>query len=88
MGKSYTGNITSTEEEGVIVIAVNIFNPGALNSIAKISLTDSLGKLRGTVLEKELRPKETIFLNTKMFIVDGDTLVLEGAEFIIAGEEV
>lgn len=88
MGKAYTGNISSTETEGVIVIAINMFNPYASESLATIKLVNSNGVTRSTIMERALKSKETLFINTKIFITDGDTLVLSGAEFTIAGDTI
>jgi len=50
-----------------------------------MKLLNSTNELRSTILETSLESKETIFLDTKIFLSNGDKLEVTGASFTLAG---
>ena len=84
--KTYTGDIDSDGNE-LIVLSIIIFNDRENDRTAYIDLFDRHGKLRNRILETTLRGKETVFLDTKIIIADGDILRPFGGQFTVGVSE-
>ena len=86
MIKTYTENISTVTSEAITVIGLAIFNNSeSTDTSAIMYLKDKNENIRSQILDLALSPKETIFLDTKIFVGYGDTLVVEGAEFTMTG---
>lgn len=88
MIKSYTTDIQTTNTLSVAVVGISMFNPNESETTAIIYLKNSDGEVRSQLLEMVIPPKVTAFIDTKVFISGGDTLVLSGLiNYTIAGDE-
>lgn len=86
MLKSYTTNIDSTGKEVAIVSTV-IHNPYSTTVTAAMELFDATDTKQAGILEIVVEPKETICLDTKIFLSDGQKLRFYGADIVISGSE-
>lgn len=75
----------------VIVSAIIIFNRSDIQRKAFIRLSDLENKPLSTIIETDLEPKETLFINIKLFLSDSQKLLVESdsnsCDFTISGVE-
>ena len=88
MIKTYTTNVASTDVTSIAIVGISIFNSGVADTIASIYLKNSAGEVRAQLLEMIVGSKVTAFIDTKVFISNGDILVLDGnVDYVLAGDE-
>lgn len=86
MLKTYTGNINTLPSETIILIGFAIHNTDDTNNVfARAYLMGPDNTVRSEILDMQLGPKETVFLDTKLMVGYGDTLIVEGADFTMTG---
>lgn len=86
MLKNYTSTIDSAGKEIAIVSTV-IFNGTGMESTAIMDLTTDTGSRIARILELDVSNKETVCLDTKIFISEGQKIIFSGADFVISGSE-
>ena len=88
MIKTYTSDVVSNSTTSIAIVGISIFNSGVADTVASIYLKDNGGVTRSQLLEMTIVPKVTAFIDTKVFISDGDTLALDGSvDYTLAGSE-
>jgi hypothetical protein len=91
MLKSYVGNhgvvANSSIKKSIAIVGMSIFNNELYEITAKVKLFDMFDKTKSNILETQIASKETLFLDTKIFLSNGDKLYVEGADFTLAGSE-
>lgn len=88
MLKSFVANsgiIANSINKEIAIVGISIFNENKSDAIATMKLLTSTNEPRATILQTSLEPNETIFLDTKIFLSNGDKLEVDGASFILAG---
>ena len=88
MLKSYVskdGIIANSINKEIAIVGITIFNENNIDTTASMRLLNSTNEPRSTILETSLESKETIFLDTKIFLSNGDKLEVTGASFTLAG---
>lgn len=81
------GTIVDSTNKIIAIVGLIVFNPLTTTTTAIIELKDSSGNVKARLLETPLSAKETLFLDCKLFVNNGDTVYATGAEFTLSGNE-
>jgi len=86
MLRNYTEEIDSTGKE-ITIISIIMFNPMELVSVVTMDLFDVNGAKLARIFEMKLEPKETVCLDTKMCLSNGQKLSFTGGHIVLSGNE-
>jgi len=84
--RTYTGDVDSNHKE-IIVVSIIMFNKEEVPKTAYLDLYNRHNELRSRILETEVGPKESVFLDNKIIVADGDVLKPFGCTFTIGVNE-
>lgn len=90
MLKNYTGKfgtIIDSTGKSIAVVGMVLFNDSTVTRTAQLFLRDSAGNIKAQLLETSLKSKESMFIDSKIFVSDGDTITGEGVTFTLSGNE-
>jgi hypothetical protein len=87
MIKTFTGDISTSETTAIAIVGISMFNKSTEQAVATAYIQDYQGIERSQLMEMTLEPKETVFLNTKIFLSNGDKFIIDGVDFTIAADE-
>ncbi len=90
MLKSYiskNGIVANSINKEIAIVGIAIFNDKSYEVIATMNLLNSNNSIESKLLETKISSKETLFLDTKIFLSNGDKLFVDGAYFTLAGNE-
>lgn len=90
MLKNYTGKsgmLVDSTNKVIAIVSIVLFNESAITRTATLYLLDANGDVKSQILETKLSSKETLTIDTKIFLSAGDTLSGEGVTFTISGDE-
>jgi hypothetical protein len=77
----------SDNNKTIAIVGITIFNDENYEITATINLLNSSNDIESKLLETKIASKETLFLDTKIFLSNGYKLFVNGAYFTLAGNE-
>ena len=77
----------SNDNKTIAIVGITIFNDEDYDVLAVMNLQNSNGDVESKLLETKIASKETLFLDTKIFLSNGYKLFVDGAYFTLAGNE-
>lgn len=87
MLRNYTVNPIDSYKKSIALVGCCIHNKSQTNQTAFATLKDSNGFIKAEILCVTLTPKETMFLDSKIFLSDGDLLEFGGCDIVFSGSE-
>jgi len=72
----------SAEGKEIAVVGITIHNPKETAAVASMWISN-----KKSILEMAMDPKESVFLNTKIFLSGTDKLMFEGCDFTVSVSE-
>lgn len=88
MIRNFSGNsgvIVDSSNKLIALVGVVIHNTEDIESTATINLIKGSDSIQ--IFETVLESKESLFLDTKIFLSNGDKIEVSGANFVLSGDE-